>query len=428
MRSMARLGSWAPSSNTNNLSREEEEAASPISPAIITASAIANYTSMGNMSATNLANTTNANANATPITTATSAAKKKEKPKDANSTISKKKKKTKTRESLATANANATRYSGSSFEAGAPSPMSECFYQKPQQMLLHPHNGQAQGQVNGGEQQEQPQATLQPKMLDPTKRKASMLGIGLPSSLKFGTTRVFSGTTASRLSASSASTASAEERRCPPVSGMGRGRSGSAVSAASSLRPISTSSGMSGASSSSSVGSVRWDEYKLVTVKEQKKQERVEAEKAAQLEKGKEREAERRDTRKPGDARKRVALMDIFPEQMVTSSPKERRPISESSASFSCMPIPEPPLVMVQEPTLEMSEGTEGTEDEDVVVFRGEDFGVGPQDETRSQGETPSRRIRRHMSEQLSDKDQQGAVMDDVEGEFPSDINPLCLL
>ncbi|KAI0266456.1 hypothetical protein BC834DRAFT_129548 [Gloeopeniophorella convolvens] len=96
----------------------------------------------------------------------------------------------------------------------------------------------------------------------PTTRKHGVMGLGLPSSLRFGTVRSSSAGSSGRLSTSS-------------FKGLAhnRGRSTSGASTASSLRPRSTTSRVSSSGSSS----VKWDEERLETVKEARRQERIPA-------------------------------------------------------------------------------------------------------------------------------------------------------
>ena len=154
--------------------------------------------------------------------------------------------------------------SGSSFEAGSPlSPDLATF----------------------AEVQEQP------------KRKSSMLGIGLPSSMRFGSARLVSTSSSvnstglpqppatMRLSSGSSTHLDANPARYSAGSSinedvnseqLGRSRPPSSCSAGSSLRPASTASGSSGGSrvSSSSAVSVRWDDRALETLREERRQVR----------------------------------------------------------------------------------------------------------------------------------------------------------
>lgn len=388
--------------------------------------------------------------------------KKKEKPKntagaDTNvhntntSTIKdKKKKKTKTKDTLPTSIATARYSSSSSFEAGAPSPTfsgaapgTQWFHQRVEAEIHEKEMGSGLGVGNGEE----------------VKRKSSMLsmGLGLPSTLsnKFGTMRAFSSGAANRLSATSSSSGSTDERRSSltpsldiPGEDVGRARSTSTRSATSSLRPHSTSSGTT-RTSSSSVMSVKWDEAKLGRERERKRVERAES--AQRLDS----EGRERDTRSLSEARKRTALMDIFPAATYSSTPKstmkeeKERPISGTSnnsndstgsASFSFRSgssIPEPPIVMVQEPTLDDARAAPAR-GVDAVVFRGEDYQEhpplpmsmptsvsSPADAVNSSTETPSKQAgmgrRRPVSEQVMRalrEERPQAITDDVDGTF----------
>ncbi|KAI0051553.1 hypothetical protein FA95DRAFT_1580533 [Auriscalpium vulgare] len=246
----------------------------------------------------------------------------------------KKKKKEKQKEGRAQ---QTPRYSGSSFEAGTPI--------SPEVMTF---------------------AEAQP-------RKAGVLGLGLPSTMRFGTARAVSSSSSShgpppafnRLSADSA-----------VMDINGRGRSASTVSTGSSLRPPSTASNVSRASSGSST-SVKWDEEGLQTVKEQRR-----AEAAATT------PAHPKSTRRTSaEARRRAALADIFPEQM-------SRPVSQSSqASGSSVPMP---IVTIEEAT---ADGHSDVPDDVSLVS------------------TPQKRNRvRPMSEQMLVKDRPKGMRDDTEG------------
>ena len=158
----------------------------------------------------------------------------------------------------------------------------------------------------------------------PLNRKVSILGLGLPSSIRLPTLR--GGSTASSV----VSTAQSSSNRLSVESDLlGRFRSGSVLSNGSSLRPVSTASSNSRVSSNSS-SSVRWDEEGLETVKEQRRKERLERKamdekkakeekKAKQEKKSKKRgekdKAKDKDaaSRRALDGKKRVPVSEIFP-------------------------------------------------------------------------------------------------------------------
>ncbi|KAI0027700.1 hypothetical protein K488DRAFT_90544 [Vararia minispora EC-137] len=219
-------------------------------------------------------------------------AKKKEREKEALGPKKKKKKEKKEKKEDGR-KATIRNYSGSSFEAGA---------------LTTPDIGMFPSEAF-------PQA----------KRKASMLGLGLPSTIRFGSTRTSSAASSlnlpnvapvplrasSKLSRSSSVNLS--------VAAPGDRRPSSTISTGSSLRPPSTISANS-RTSSSSAASVKWDERGLETVKEQCRQERE--------------GARPKETRRTSEGRRRAALIDIFP----TSLP-DSRPSSQTSESSVPMPI-----------------------------------------------------------------------------------------
>ncbi|KAI0064426.1 hypothetical protein BV25DRAFT_322323 [Artomyces pyxidatus] len=236
------------------------------------------------------------------------------------------------------------RLSGSSFEAGAPT---------------------------------SPEAMTFREVSQPQPRKATMLGLGLPSTMRFGTARAVSNASSNASSNGPPSAMNRLSADSGIVNMNGRGRSASTISTASSLRPMSTSSGLSAASSSSST-SVKWDEDGLETVKERRMRER-----------GMSKPAPPKETRRTSaEARRRAALADIFPEQM-------SRPHSQASDSSVPMPV-NAPIVTIEEATA--------------------DGHSAPDEEEASIG-TPNRRTRvRPVSEQLLGKERPKAMRDDTEG------------
>ncbi|KAI6028122.1 hypothetical protein EDC04DRAFT_164044 [Pisolithus marmoratus] len=209
------------------------------------------------------------------------------------------------------------------------------------------------------------------------KKKASVLGLGLPSTMRLPSSR--SGSTASSIVVSNGIGGRLSVDSAHILGGgiLARGRSGSTMSTASSLRPRSTASG---ASSNSSV-SVRWDEAGLETVKENRRKERENKKTAKEKDKKSKRSKNEKDSnRKVSDSRKRKPLAAIFPG---TLSEHE-----EEGAA----PGPFPPIVTVEEATVEECSVDEAT----------------------LSTETPVKRTRlRPMSEQLLSRSRPKAIYDD---------------
>ncbi|KAF9235707.1 hypothetical protein BU15DRAFT_89481 [Melanogaster broomeanus] len=147
------------------------------------------------------------------------------------------------------------------------------------------------------------------------KKKASILGLGLPSTMRLPSSR--SGSTASSVVAANTMSSRLSVDSANVLGGgiLARGRSGSNMSTASSLRPMSTSSCISGASSGSSVAtSVRWDEAGLETVKEIRRKDKESRSKEKQKEKKSKKSKTGKDSdRKTSDSRKRTPLAAVFP-------------------------------------------------------------------------------------------------------------------
>jgi len=209
--------------------------------------------------------------------------KKKDKDKDKGKEKDKDKDKDKGKETI--------RYSGSSFEAGTLSASPTAYK----------HESKSLG-----------------------KKKASILGLGLPSTMRLPSSR--SGSTSSITAANTANHRLSLDSATLLGGGiLARGRTGSTMSTTSSLRPMSTKSCVSRESSGSSgTASVRWDEAGLQTVKEirQKDKEARRKEKEKAKEKAKEEKQEKKSkksksskdsTRKSSDSRKRTPLSAIFP-------------------------------------------------------------------------------------------------------------------
>lgn len=151
------------------------------------------------------------------------------------------------------------------------------------------------------------------------KKKASILGLGLPSTMRLPSSR--SGSTASSIVAAN-HRLSADSATLLGGGILARGRSGSTMSAASSLRPMSTkSSGSRESSGSSGAASVRWDEVGLQTVKEIRRKDKETKNKDKET-RSKEKDEKKKlkktksgkdSSRKSSDSRKRTALAAIFP-------------------------------------------------------------------------------------------------------------------
>lgn len=191
----------------------------------------------------------------------------------------KKKKKKKEKDKEKDKTKETTRYSGSSFEAGA--------------LTASPAGSKTDGNGLG-------------------KKKASILGLGLPSTMRLPSSR--SGSTASSLAASRGVGTRLSVDSATVLGGgiLARGRSASGKSTASSLRPASASSCVSGGSSNSSASAaLRWDEAGLETVKENRRKER-ESRGSTKSKTSKTTKGEK-DSRKALDSRKRRPLAAVFP-------------------------------------------------------------------------------------------------------------------
>ncbi|KAG1849200.1 hypothetical protein F4604DRAFT_1811164 [Suillus subluteus] len=231
-----------------------------------------------------------------PTPTAISEPKKKKKKKK-DKGQNKEKEKEKEKDKAAT-----VRYSGSSFEAGA---------------------------LSASPDKNASRATL--------GKKKSILGLGLPSTMRLPSMRSVSLT-------SSIGAAQAQRSNKLPVDSaatlgsgiLARTRTGSTMTASSagSVRPISVSSG----GSSSGGCSVRWDEVGLETVKEVRRKERALKEKDSSKEK------KTKETRKSSDSRKRTPLSSVFPRRL--SDHEEGEGVNEEEASTL-------PIVTIEEATVD---------------------------------------------------------------------------
>ncbi|KAL0562882.1 hypothetical protein V5O48_019196, partial [Marasmius crinis-equi] len=230
------------------------------------------------------------------------------------------------------------------------------------------------------------------------KKKRSILGLGLPSTMRLPNVR--SGSTTSSISANgNAATISSNNNnnRLSVESAVllaSRGRSGSTatsiMSSGSSLRPMSTTSSTnSRESSGSSAASVKWDEEGLETVKEQRRKEKASRRRSEESEKQSKRKSDR-ESRRASEERKRTPISDVFPEVYGTSdsgdSPARRTSVSSTGRV---------PLVTLEEATSD---------------------GHGRSDDDRSI-ETPSKRARpRPISEQLLKSRPRAIHEDDGDG------------
>ncbi|KAI0354136.1 hypothetical protein OH77DRAFT_1405859 [Trametes cingulata] len=290
---------------------------------------------------------------------------KKKKKKDKEKT---KEKESKEREGAKEGKQNTVRYSGSSFEAGA----------------LSAQGSPAPLRTEDGGR------TL-------SRKKQSVLGLGLPSTLRLATVRDASGST----TGSSTGVPQAPQRLSVDSAHLilnAQGRPSSILSSGSSLRPPSTASGISTfsggrspRSSSSSVASVRWDEAGLQTAKEMQRKER-----RTRREKEKEGGKTSKESRRTSDSRRRTPISEIFPETQMQA--KQREPSLSPPAS-----IAERPIVMVEEAT---ADGHSPPTDDEREHER--------EDEQISLSETPVKRARpRPMSEQMLGRPRPQPICDD---------------
>ncbi|KAH0838886.1 hypothetical protein J3R83DRAFT_7313 [Lanmaoa asiatica] len=223
----------------------------------------------------------------------------------------KKKKKKKDKEKAKDKAKETIRYSGSSFEAG--------------ELSASPVGSKHE-----------------PKSLG--KRKASILGLGLPSTLRLPSSR--SGSTASSVVAANTVNHRSSVDSASLLGGgiLARGRSGSTMSTASSLRPMSVKSRVSRESSGSSgAASVRWDEAGLQTVKEIRRRDKEtrskEKEESKEKKKSKKSKSGKDSTRKSSDSRTRTPLAAIFPGVVSEHDEREQPPMT--------------PVVTIEEATVE---------------------------------------------------------------------------
>jgi len=166
-------------------------------------------------------------------------------------------------------------------------------------------------------------------------KKQSVLGLGLPSSLRFGTVR-------STASTATWSTTDAKEER-PPTGTVRRTsvssvmslnpptsrRPSSTLSNSSSLRPTSTASGKSRSSSNSA--SVKWDEEGLETVKEMRKKDREERRRNSIDSNVVLNGATKKGSKRSTEGRKRPLVSDLF--QAVDTNGRPTSPEVQSKRS-----------------------------------------------------------------------------------------------
>lgn len=179
-------------------------------------------------------------------------------------------------------------------------------------------------------------------------KKQSILGLGLPSSLRFATVRSTASTaTSSTTDARQERPSTGTIRRTSVSSAMslnllGSRRPSSTVSNSSSLRPPSTASGMSRLSSGSA--SVKWDEEGLETVKEIRKKDREERRRNSTDSNAVLNGGTKKGSRRSAEGRKRPLVSDLFPEADINN-----RPISpEVQSQHSSVTSKEGPIVNIE--------------------------------------------------------------------------------
>lgn len=148
------------------------------------------------------------------------------------------------------------------------------------------------------------------------RKKHSILGLGLPSTMRLQTVR--NGSTASSIPPATISGNRLSVESTVPV--IGRDRAGSTISTGSSLRPVSVASSLSRASSGSSCASVKWDEEGLETVREQRKRERASKNRTSTDDEDMRSKA-KTESRHSLEGRKRTPLSEVFPEIQRSDSP-----------------------------------------------------------------------------------------------------------
>ena len=182
-------------------------------------------------------------------------------------------------------------------------------------------------------------------------QKQSVLGLGLPSSFRFGTVRSTVSTTASSTVDAKEERLSTDTVRRTSISStmslnlLTSRRPSSTISNSSSLRPPSTASGMSRLSSSSA--SVKWDEEGLETVKEMRKKDREERRRNSTDSNAILGGATKKGSRRSAEGRKRPLVSDLFAEIGINN-----RPISpEVQSQHSSVTSKEGPIVNIETAT-----------------------------------------------------------------------------
>ncbi|KAF9065359.1 hypothetical protein BDP27DRAFT_1424922 [Rhodocollybia butyracea] len=187
------------------------------------------------------------------------------------------------------------------------------------------------------------------------KKKRSILGLGLPSTMRLPAVR--SGSTTSSIGVASGPDANRLSVESAVVIA-GRMRSGSTLSTGSSLRPLSTTSSVSRASSSSSGASIRWDEAGLETVKElRRKEKETRRQSIEDAETDAKRKKANRESRRSSEGRRRTPIVDVFPE-IQEGSPEPATSIRTVSGGAA-------PLLTLEEAT---SDGHECMDEESILT------------------------------------------------------------
>ncbi|KAJ3972631.1 hypothetical protein EV361DRAFT_970780 [Lentinula raphanica] len=142
------------------------------------------------------------------------------------------------------------------------------------------------------------------------KKKRSILGLGLPSTMRLPTVR--SGSTTSSIGVGNADNNRLSVDSAVAIAA--RMRSGSTISTGSSLRPMSTTSSTSCVSSGSSAASIRWDETGLETVKElRRKEKETKRQSIEDAEADAKKKKANRESRRSSEGRRRTPIADVFP-------------------------------------------------------------------------------------------------------------------
>ncbi|TBU22804.1 hypothetical protein BD311DRAFT_822465 [Dichomitus squalens] len=242
------------------------------------------------------------------------------------------------------------------------------------------------------------------------RKKQSILGLGLPSTMRLSTVRdVSAGSTASSVGPSSGAGIPQAPQRLSVDSAHlimnAQGRPSSILSSGSSLRPPSTisgisvdSTGRSARSSSSSVVSVRWDDAAIKSVKEMTRQERRtrrEHDREKEREEKEDGKKTKRESRRSSESRRRTPISDIFPETQVGAQRQSTGSLSPPGS------LADHPMVRIEEAT---ADGHSPPTDDEKV------------DEGASLSETPVKRARaRPVSEQMLGRPRPQAICENSE-------------